>query len=100
VTVKVIANETSTEVVQSLYPDQSVWTGVSLNSIQIEWDPSYVEDLAKCWKKFRDIRGRSFRRDYWNYLRQFLCRNHEYIWRIRNSRHPDKSRSYREIRER
>jgi hypothetical protein len=59
VTVKVIANESSTEVVQSLYPDQSVWTGVSFNNIQIEWDPGYVEDLAKCWKKFRDIDRRA-----------------------------------------
>jgi hypothetical protein len=55
ITVKVIANESSREVVQTLYPDQSVWTGLSFNNIQIEWDQAYVEDLAKCWKKFWDI---------------------------------------------
>jgi hypothetical protein len=54
-TIKVIANETSSEVMQNLYPDQSVWTSVGFNNIQIEWDKDYVEDLAKCWKKFRDI---------------------------------------------
>lgn len=55
VTVKVIATESSHEVLQNLYPDQSVWTGVNFNNIRIEWDRRYVEDLAKCWKKFRDI---------------------------------------------
>ena len=55
VSVKVIANESSHEVMQNLYPDQSVWTSVNFNNIQIEWDLGYVEDLAKCWKKFRDI---------------------------------------------
>jgi hypothetical protein len=55
VTVKVVANETSREVLQNFYPDRSVWTSVQFNNVRIEWDARYVEDLAKCWKKFRDI---------------------------------------------
>lgn len=55
VSVKVIAGESSPEVIQSLYPDRTVWTGIGFDNLEIEWDARYQDDKRRCEKIFRDI---------------------------------------------
>ena len=55
VSVKVIAGESSPEVIQSLYPDRAVWTGIGFDNLEIEWDARYQEDQQRCVTIFRDI---------------------------------------------
>jgi hypothetical protein len=55
VSVRVIAGESSPEVIQSFYPDRTVWTGIGFDNIEIEWDARYQEDHRRCMKIFRDI---------------------------------------------
>jgi hypothetical protein len=54
-TVKVIVNESSSEVVQNLYPDRSVWTGIAFDNVSVQWDQSYIDELKACVKRIKDI---------------------------------------------
>ena len=54
-TVKVIVNESSAEVLKNLYPDRSVWTGISFDNVVAEWDQSYNDDRKACAKRIKDI---------------------------------------------
>lgn len=46
--IEVIVNETSPEVVKNNYPDQSVITSLRLENVQIEWDEAYYDKLRYC----------------------------------------------------
>jgi hypothetical protein len=54
-TVRVVVSESSPEVMKNYYPDRSLFTTVRAENLSIKWDSGYLEDLAKCWKMFRDI---------------------------------------------
>jgi hypothetical protein len=55
ITVKAVVNETSTNVVQSLYPDRSIWTGMTLNNVDIEWEQAYNDAQNACGRKVAEI---------------------------------------------
>ena len=54
-TIKVVVNESSVEVLQNLYPDRSVWTGISFSNVTVEWDQTYQDDQAACGRRLKDI---------------------------------------------
>lgn len=46
--IEVIVNETSPEVIKNNYPDQSVITSMRIENVQIEWDKEYYDKLRYC----------------------------------------------------
>ncbi|MEP6873796.1 MAG: hypothetical protein ABI887_05485 [Burkholderiales bacterium] len=56
--IKVVVNETSTEVLQSLYPDRSLWMSVDIDNVKIEYDQAYIDQMKECVKRIRGISDR------------------------------------------
>ncbi len=54
-TVKVIVNESSGEVLQNFYPERTVWTSISVNNVEIEWDQAYKDAQNACEKRLDEI---------------------------------------------
>lgn len=48
VSVKVVVNESSSEVIRNLYEEQSVWTGISFDNVTIEWEQAYWDAQGVC----------------------------------------------------
>lgn len=48
---KAVVNETSQEVIQNYYPDRTVWTRISIDNIQVEWDSAYRRNRMECWQQ-------------------------------------------------
>jgi|GEM_PF-5799220 len=53
--VKVVVTESSHEVLQNLYPDRSLWTGIQFNNVTIEHDQAYVDEQKACEKRIKDL---------------------------------------------
>jgi hypothetical protein len=57
-TIKVLVNETSPEVVKNLYPDRSLWTSIDIDNVEIEYDPTYNDELKECARRIKGINDR------------------------------------------
>ncbi len=55
ISLSVIVNESSTEVLQNMYPDRSIWTGISINNVSIEWDQAFNQAQKACSKRIHDV---------------------------------------------
>ena len=53
--VKVLVTESSHEVLQNLYPDRSLWTGIVFNNVSIEHDQSYIDEEIACAKRIKQL---------------------------------------------
>jgi hypothetical protein len=53
--VKVMVNESSEDVIANLYPERSVWTGVSFDNVSVQWDQAYYDAQNTCAKRIKDI---------------------------------------------
>lgn len=55
ISIKVMVNESSQEVLQNFYPDRTIVTGMSINNVTIEWDQAYQDAQKACGKKIADL---------------------------------------------
>lgn len=55
VIVKVLVTEGSHEVLQNLYPDRSIWTGITFNNVTIAHDQSYIDEEVACAKRINQL---------------------------------------------
>lgn len=53
--IKVLVNESSPQVLQSLYPDRSLWTSVDIDNVDIEHDQAYLDEQKECARRIRGI---------------------------------------------
>jgi len=53
--VKVVVNEGSHEVLQNLYPERSLWTGIEFNNVVILHDQVYIDQENACAKRIKDL---------------------------------------------
>ena len=56
--VRVVVNEVSPEVMKNYYPERSISTTVRSENLTIEWDGKYQADHKACWKIFSDVNTR------------------------------------------
>jgi hypothetical protein len=53
--VKVLVNETSSEVLKNLYPDRSLWTSIDIDNVEIEYDQAYSDEVKECARRIKGI---------------------------------------------
>ncbi len=53
--VKVLVTESSHEVLQNLYPDRSLWTGIRFNNVSIEHDQAFIDEEIACAKRIKQL---------------------------------------------
>jgi hypothetical protein len=56
--IKVLVNESSSEVLKNLYPDRSLWTGIDIDNVEIEHDETYNEEVKECARRIKGIEDR------------------------------------------
>jgi hypothetical protein len=55
VVVKAMVSESSEDVIANLYPERSVWTGVSFDNVSVQWDQAYYDAQNTCARRIKDV---------------------------------------------